>query len=121
MRLTPRNNQISCYNNEASHRGVAQLIARSVWDREVEGLSPFTPTNKKDYVRVVSFIYFTLKLYFAYSIARVSRITFILIVPGYCIVLSILLAMSRANLIAERSSIASGVTITRTSRPALMA
>jgi hypothetical protein len=26
------------------HRGVAQLIARSVWDREVEGLSPFTPT-----------------------------------------------------------------------------
>ena len=28
-------------------RGVAQLIARSVWDREVEGLSPFTPTNKK--------------------------------------------------------------------------
>ena len=26
-------------------RGVAQLIARSVWDREVEGLSPFTPTN----------------------------------------------------------------------------
>ena len=28
-------------------RGVAQLIARSVWDREVEGLSPFTPTKKK--------------------------------------------------------------------------
>ena len=27
-------------------RGVAQLIARSVWDREVEGLSPFTPTMK---------------------------------------------------------------------------
>jgi hypothetical protein len=26
---------------------VAQLIARSVWDREVEGLSPFTPTKKK--------------------------------------------------------------------------
>jgi muramidase (phage lysozyme) len=26
-------------------RGVAQLIARSVWDREVEGLSPFTPTK----------------------------------------------------------------------------
>ena len=23
---------------------MAQLIARSVWDREVEGLSPFTPT-----------------------------------------------------------------------------
>ncbi len=28
-------------------RGVAQLIARAVWDREVEGLSPFTPTKKK--------------------------------------------------------------------------
>ena len=27
-------------------RGVAQLIARSVWDREVEGLSPFTPTKQ---------------------------------------------------------------------------
>jgi hypothetical protein len=26
-------------------RGVAQLIARPVWDREVEGLSPFTPTK----------------------------------------------------------------------------
>ena len=29
------------------YRGVAQLIARSVWDREVEGLSPFTPTKKR--------------------------------------------------------------------------
>lgn len=27
-----------------TYRGVAQLIARAVWDREVEGLSPFTPT-----------------------------------------------------------------------------
>jgi hypothetical protein len=33
------------YNpTSTSHRGVAQLIARAVWDREVEGLSPFTPT-----------------------------------------------------------------------------
>ena len=31
----------------AHYRGVAQLIARSVWDREVEGLSPFTPTKKR--------------------------------------------------------------------------
>ena len=30
-----------------TYRGVAQLIARSVWDREVEGLSPFTPTKKR--------------------------------------------------------------------------
>ena len=29
-----------------AYRGVAQLIARAVWDREVEGLSPFTPTKK---------------------------------------------------------------------------
>jgi hypothetical protein len=26
------------------HRGVAQLVARLVWDQEVEGSSPFTPT-----------------------------------------------------------------------------
>lgn len=26
------------------HRGVAQLVARAVWDREAEGSSPFTPT-----------------------------------------------------------------------------
>ena len=26
---------------------MAQLIARAVWDREVEGLSPFTPTTEK--------------------------------------------------------------------------
>ncbi len=30
-----------------NYRGVAQLIARPVWDREVEGLSPFTPTIEK--------------------------------------------------------------------------
>ena len=27
-----------------TYRGVAQLVARAVWDREVEGSSPFTPT-----------------------------------------------------------------------------
>ena len=27
------------------HRGVAQLIERSVWDREAGGLSPLTPTK----------------------------------------------------------------------------
>ena len=30
------------------YRGVAQLVARAVWDREVEGSSPFTPTNQKE-------------------------------------------------------------------------
>jgi hypothetical protein len=32
------------------------LIARSVWDREVEGLSPFTPTNKDNHFIVIIFI-----------------------------------------------------------------
>lgn len=33
------------YNNPSNtYRGVAQLVARAVWDREVEGSSPFTPT-----------------------------------------------------------------------------
>ena len=30
-----------------THRGVAQLIARAVWDREVAGLNPVTPTKRK--------------------------------------------------------------------------
>ena len=35
------------YNNPVNtYRGVAQLVARAVWDREVEGSSPFTPTIK---------------------------------------------------------------------------
>lgn len=59
--------------------------------------------------------------YLANSIARVSRITLTLIVPGYCMVLSILVAMSRASLMALKSSTTSGRTITRTSRPALIA
>lgn len=59
--------------------------------------------------------------YLANSIARVSRITLTLIVPGYCMVLSILVAISRASLMALRSSTTSGRTMTRTSRPALIA
>lgn len=35
------------YNLKSTHRGVAQLVARAVWDREVEGSSPFTPTIEK--------------------------------------------------------------------------
>ena len=31
------------------HRGVAQLIERSVWDREAGGLSPLTPTAPISY------------------------------------------------------------------------
>lgn len=33
------------YNRTNLFRGVAQLVARAVWDREVEGSSPFTPTS----------------------------------------------------------------------------
>lgn len=59
--------------------------------------------------------------YLANSIARVSRMTFTLMVPGYCIVLSILLAISLASRIADKSSTFCGRTNTRTSRPALIA
>ena len=31
------------------------MIARAVWDREVEGLSPFTPTIEKDHRKMVFF------------------------------------------------------------------
>src|SRR4030095_3329755 len=52
---------------------------------------------------------------------RVSRTTWILICPGYCSSSSTCLAMSRAITCAERSSMSSGLTITRTSRPACIA
>ena len=33
------------YNYEVKHhRGVAQLVARVLWEHEAEGSSPFTPT-----------------------------------------------------------------------------
>ena len=57
----------------------------------------------------------------AYSTERVSRTTVILICPGYCSSSSTCLAMSRAITCAERSSMSSGLTITRTSRPACIA
>ena len=38
------------YNNRASvvYRGVAQLVERAVWDREVGGSRPSTPTTTLD-------------------------------------------------------------------------
>ena len=39
---------------------MAQLIARAVWDREVEGLSPFTPTKIK-YSALMSDILFCVR------------------------------------------------------------
>ncbi len=38
------------YNNKASvvYRGVAQLVERAVWDREVGGSRPSTPTTTLD-------------------------------------------------------------------------
>ncbi len=59
--------------------------------------------------------------YLANSTARISRMTVTLICPGYCMVSSIFLAISRAILRAARSSTSSGRTIIRTSRPAWMA
>jgi len=59
--------------------------------------------------------------YRAYSTLRTSRITVTLISPGYCISLSIFLAMSRAILALILSSTSLASTITRTSRPAWMA
>jgi len=59
--------------------------------------------------------------YLAYSMARCSRITITLICPGYWSSSSIRLAMSRAITSAPRSSTWSGLTMTRTSRPACIA
>lgn len=56
--------------------------------------------------------------YFAYSIARLSRIMFTLICPGYSKSFSILLQMSRAKSTILSSLIISGFTITRISLPA---
>src|SRR5262249_32883337 len=57
----------------------------------------------------------------AYSVARVSRTTVILICPGYWSSSSTCFAMSRAITCAERSSTESGCTRTRTSLPACIA
>ena len=57
----------------------------------------------------------------AVSVARDSRTTVTLIWPGYVSSSSICLTMSRASTWAPMSSIASGATITRISRPACMA
>ena len=56
--------------------------------------------------------------YFAYSTALVSRMTLILIWPGYSSSDSIFLAMSRASRIMLSSVTTSGLTMMRTSRPA---
>lgn len=58
------------------------------------------------------------KLYLAYSVARVSRITVTRIWPGYCRLSSIFLAISLLMVMAVKSSTSSGRTNTRTSRPA---
>ena len=33
-----------CYNNTVHSRGVAQLVARDVWDVDAAGSNPVTPT-----------------------------------------------------------------------------
>ena len=57
-------------------------------------------------------------IYLAYSTALVSRITLILIWPGYSSSASIFLATSRASRIMLSSDTTSGLTMMRTSRPA---
>ena len=59
--------------------------------------------------------------YFAYSTALVSRMTLTLIWPGYSSSDSIFLARSWASRIMLSSVTSSGLTMTRTSRPAWMA
>lgn len=56
--------------------------------------------------------------YLAYSLARISRITVTLIWPGYSRLSSIFWAICRESSITPRSSTSSGLTMTRTSRPA---
>ena len=59
--------------------------------------------------------------YFAYSVALVSLITLTFISPGYCKVVSISFAIFRAITTASLSLTLSLCTITRISRPALIA
>ncbi len=61
---------------------------------------------------------FPVPCYLASSTARVSRITVTLICPGYSRLSSIFLAMSRARRMEARSSMSSGLTMIRISRPA---
>jgi len=76
--------------------------------------------NEKREQRFIALFHFHL-LYFAKSVARVSRITWTLICPGYSISLSILRAISLAISTAAASSTFSGWTTIRISRPAWMA
>ena len=61
--------------------------------------------------------YKRMSFYFAYSVLRVSRITFTRIWPGYSISVSIRLAISLASTLVPSSVTSSGLTIMRTSRP----
>src|SRR3989344_9009438 len=85
-----------------------------------QGITHFAMVNIKKFCFYL-YLHNAIVRYLANSMARVSRMTLTLMVPGYCMVLSILVAISRASLIADRSSISLGRTNTRTSRPALMA
>jgi hypothetical protein len=39
--------KLGLYFTNPIFRGLAQLVERAVWDREAEGSSPLSPTNKK--------------------------------------------------------------------------
>ena len=43
-----------CYNNTVHSRGVAQLVARDVWDVDAAGSNPVTPTKLVLYAQKIS-------------------------------------------------------------------
>ena len=44
-----------CYNITVKHRGVAQLVARDVWDVDAAGSNPVTPTKNQKGERLSPF------------------------------------------------------------------
>src|SRR5581483_11378181 len=97
------------------------LVLAQLWQKLLDCLNTRLPHDITNVQDVHILIVDETVCYLANSIARVSRITLTLMVPGYCMVLSILVAMSRASLMALKSSMSCGLTKMRTSRPALMA
>ena len=84
--------------------------------------SSFATSAKTQKIASKIFLIFYLNLtYFAISIALVSRITFTLISPGYCTLLSISAAISLATSTASSSFMSLAFAITRISRPAFIA
>ena len=43
--------------SEGNYRGVAQLVERLVWDQDVVGSSPATPTTESNLLRLRSYVF----------------------------------------------------------------